>query len=373
MSNSRSTAPRILLHLPNWLGDVIMTTPLIEFLLGAFSAQPVGSRPELALAVRPAWSPLFAGDARLAGLVPVDRRGRHGGPAGIPRLAADFRRGRYDAVVLGPPSLRAGLTARLAGIPLRIGHATDGRGPLLNAAVPRGVRGSRHYAWEMLELGLVLLDRLGLAAPLLPTGGLPSPALPGCASLSRQPFGGGGRPLWAVAPGTTYGEAKTWPLERMREFVAAAVAVDGARVVLLGDAQAAVFAAGLRQDSILSWGEDPGRDTDIIDLTGRTDLPAVVRVLKAAAGFVGNDSGLMHLAGALGVPTVGIFGSSNPDWTHPLGARTAAVTAAGFPCRPCYRRTCNQAQFCLETVAAAAVAAQLRSLLADAVGRGQGD
>ena len=72
----------------------------------------------------------------------------------------------------------------------------------------------------------------------------------------------------------------------------------------------------------------------------------------------------MHLAAALGVATVGIFGSSNPDWTAPLGPRTAFITAAGFDCRPCYRKTCNQPEFCLDRIGAEDVYELAQTLLA---------
>ena len=66
----------------------------------------------------------------------------------------------------------------------------------------------------------------------------------------------------------------------------------------------------------------------------------LVGLIRAAAGYVGNDSGPMHLAAALGVPTVGVFGSSSPAWTGPRGPRAAAVTAAGFECQPCFLKAC---------------------------------
>ncbi len=356
-------ALRILLQLPNWLGDVIMTTPLLAFLSDALSTGEPAGQAELHLAVRPAWAPLFAADPRVTSVLPVERRGRHAGAVGIWRQGRDWRRGGFDAVLLGPPSLRAGLVAAVSGISCRAGHAGDGRDWLLRPAVPRGPRGSRHFGYEMLELGLALLAELSVPAPPLAQTGLPHPSLPGCDGIRPATSAGGGEPLLVVAPGTTYGQAKTWPPARVGEFIEMAGARMRARIVLLGDRQTADFVGALRRESPLVWGESLAEPSQVVDLTGRTDLTQVVAVLKAAAAFVGNDSGLMHLAGALGVPTVGIFGSSNPEWTHPLGPRTAAVVAAGFDCRPCYRKTCNQPEFCLETISAGAVLDRVQSLL----------
>ena len=100
-----------------------------------------------------------------------------------------------------------------------------------------------------------------------------------------------------------------------------------------------------------------------MDLTGRTDLVEAVAVLKSSSAFIGNDSGLMHLAAALGKPTVGIFGSSNPDWTAPVGPRTRAIIPHGFACRPCYLKKCNQPVFCLETVEAGAVLTAVEEMI----------
>jgi len=365
---------RVLVHMPNWLGDVIMSTPLLNFLARAFAAVPAAARPELHLGICRQWSALFANDPRVRVSLILDRQGRHGGLPGIWRQAADLKQGRYDAIVLGPPSLRAGLTASLAGIPLRVGHATDGRGVLLNRALPRGPRGSRHFSFEMLELGLALLESLRIPAPTLPTEGLPLSSLPGWAGLPPEMAGVTAEyPLWVVAPGTTYGEAKTWPSDRLGEFVEMAGGDVGARVVLLGDGATGDFVAAMRRASRLSWTAELSAPGQVVDLTGRTDLAQVVQVMKAASAFVGNDSGLMHLAGALGLPTVGVFGSSNPQWTHPLGERTAAVVAEGFSCRPCYRKTCNQPRFCLEDVTATTVMNRVQELLAASADLGKGE
>jgi len=347
--------PVILVLAPNWLGDVIMGSPLLSRLAAA--AGPDGRRPAVHLAVRRPWAPLFARDPRLAGLVTVERRGRHGGPAGILRLGADLRRVGADAVVLGPPSLRAGLAARLSGAKVRVGYRSDGRGFLLNEALPVPARGSRHHADELTALGDRTLAACGLAAgdrEREDAWGL----LPG---LREAPAAdpGAGPPVWVLAPGTTYGEAKVWPLANAAEFARRAVADRGVRLALLGDAAAGAFAAELVRMVPGGARRDLPGPAGLVDLTGRTTVAEAAALLRASEGFVGNDSGLMHLAGALGVPTVGLFGSTNPGWTAPLGPAVRVVAADGFPCRPCYRRTCNQPVFCLATVGAGPVLAAL--------------
>ncbi len=343
--------PVILVLAPNWLGDVVMASPLLSRLAAAGDGD--GRLPAVHLAVRRPWAPLFAGDPRLAGLVLVERQGRHGGLAGLVRLGADLRRVAPDAVVLGPPSLRAGLAARLSGARVRVGYRSDGRGGLLSDALPLPPRGTRHHGDELTDLGDRALAACGLAAGdpdreaawgLLPGLRAAPPADPG-----------EGPAVWVLAPGTTYGEAKVWPLANARDFARRAVAERGVRLVLLGDAAAGRFAAELGRAVAGGARRDLPGPAGLVDLTGRTTVAEAAGLLRTADAFVGNDSGLMHLAGALGVPTVGLFGSTNPDWTAPLGPAVRVVAADGFPCRPCYRRTCNQPLFCLATIDAGQV------------------
>lgn len=359
---------RVLVVAPNWLGDVVMSTPLLTW-LDAVRREPGGPQWRITLAVREAWAPLFTGDPRLDAMIVVERPGRHDGWRGLLRQAAQWRARRFDAVLLGPPSLRAALTAALAGIGCRIGHRGDGRDVLLTHALTRAARGRRHFSREMLDLGAALggaagrgrerpapADGAATARLVCPTVATPSPAV-------------AGRRLWALGPGTTYGPAKTWPARPTATFVSAAVAEERARIVLLGDANAAPLVTALRAATPdLRWAAGTAAvtdqpDADVIDLTGATGLPEAVAWLRACELYVGNDSGLMHVAAAIGTPTVGLFGSSNPDWTRPTGPYVRVLAADGFACRPCYRRTCDQPVFCLDTVEGRQVLAAARDLL----------
>ncbi len=376
-----STPPvrRVLVLAPNWLGDVVMAAPLLTFLRDSVSL-PEASSLELILGIRRAWAPLFENDPRLDGILVLERNGLHRGVRGLWRQAQAMRSQRVDAVLLGPPSLRAALTARLAGIPLRVGFRSDGRNILLSTGLDSLSRGSMHYSWEMLQLGSSLAHELGFSKnrgekwnPA--SKGRPDFAcdhyLPGCSSWVAAETGQG-PPLWALSPGTTFGQAKTWPAERVGDFLKLAVLEQGRRVVLLGDASSREFCQKLKDSLALPWREDLPGPAGVVDQTGKTDLPGVVRLLKASEGFVGNDSGLMHLAGALGLPTVGIFGSSNPDWTAPAGPMIKVVAAEGYSCRPCYRPECNQPHFCLGDISARQVLSGLLELLPTTEHRGEG-
>jgi heptosyltransferase-2 len=348
---------RLLVVAPNWLGDLIMATPALARLAAARTA---GWSTVLSLPAR--WAPLFTGDPRCDEVLPWERHGRHGGILGVPRLAALWRAARADAVVLMPPSLRVALAARLAGIPLCVGLVSDGRRALLTHPLPRAPRGARHFSLEMLDLAEVLLAAVGWRSAG-GGGAPPSPSLPGCAGVVPDPRLAGGPPVWALGVGATFGDAKSWPPRHLAAFAAAAAGAEGVRVLLLGEAAARPAVAAARAAGGVAWRDTLAGGAGVVDLVGRTSLPEVVALLRGCALYVGNDSGLMHLAAALGTPTVGLFGSTNPDWTAPRGARVACVAAEGFPCSPCYLRRCPQPLFCLETVTPEMVLARVRVLL----------
>jgi heptosyltransferase II len=347
----------LLLVLPNWLGDVVMTMPAIDALAAAGAP--------LHVAVRRRWAPLLAGDPRLAGLLAHERDGRWRDAVAMPRLAAQWRRTGAGAVLVGPPSWRMAAVAALAGIPVRVGYRTDGRGPLLTHPLAEDrPRGRVHYADQMSRLAAEVLRATGRT----PDGPVsPWPRLPALDAVAAAALGDG-PPAWVVCAGSTYGPAKTWPVARMADLLGLLVRQAGLRVLLVGDAMAAAFAAQLRAGADVPWRGEIVGGPGVIDLVGRTGLADVVALLKAGEVFVGNDSGLMHLAAALGRPTVGLFGSSSPEWTAPRGSRVTVLAAAGFPCRPCFRKTCNQPRFCLDTIAAAQVYAAASSLAAGAGG-----
>ena len=351
---------KVLLLAPNWLGDAVMFSALIEFLHQHRQLRD-GRRLLLDLAVRPAWAPLFEDDCRLNDLILVQRGGRHSGLFGGWNLGQDFRKLNPDAVLLGPPSLRAGLGAWRSGAALRIGFSGDGRRPLLTHTLPTTTRGTFHHSAELVQLGNLLLKTLGEQESKIQQAEI-LPKVNGCDSIPAAVLDSA-TPVWVLAPGATYGSAKSWPLVRSMEFVKIAMEDHGKRVVLLGDAAASKFAEGLARGLDLHLEQNLSGGHGLVDLTGQTDLRQVVSILKSSQAFVGNDSGLMHLSASLGVPTVGVFGSSNPHWTSPKGERTAVVNAEGFECRPCYRKSCNQKEFCLDAVSAQSVWEKLDHLL----------
>lgn len=359
MNGASRQRGRVLVVLPNWLGDLVMATPLLDLLAQARDRH--GRRLTVMASVRRRWAPLLSRDPRLAAVFSYERTAKHAGAIGVVRLVAAWRQMRPDAIVICPPSMRMALAAWLARIPQRVGERRDARGPLLTMPLTlAGPRGTLHHVEELRRLGLVLLETLGLP---IPEDAGDAVRLPGLDRLAPAALGAGPA-LWVLAPGATYGPAKSWPAGHVAEFLRLAVRRENVRVAIVGDTAATGIVADLRERTPdLPWRRETTGPAGIIDLVGATTLIDLAALLKAAAAFLGNDSGVMHLAAALDLPTLGLFGSSSAAWTAPRGERARALTATGFACQPCFRRTCNQDVFCLETLSADQVLAELKGLL----------
>ncbi|MFQ3677089.1 MAG: glycosyltransferase family 9 protein [Fimbriimonadaceae bacterium] len=274
---------RVLVWLkPQYLGDAVMALPLIDSLIAAGR--------NVAVAAGPVVLDLLRDRSDRVDLVPVERMRRF---QDVQAAAARFRKEGYTAAILVNRSFRSALTARLAGIPLRVGHAAEGRGPLLTHRVPYP---KDRPEWEC---GLDLLRAVGW----------PATALEGKVGLEPDEIRVGrelrGRATIGIQPGARY-RKKQYPLPMMAE-VAAALMDDGHEIVLLGG----------REES-----EDAERFLALIggrgqNLVGRCRLRESMAVAAGLRAMVGNDTGMMHAAAAVGGPTVTLFGpTSASKWGH---------------------------------------------------------
>jgi heptosyltransferase-2 len=255
--------------------------------------------------------------------------------------------GIESALILSP-SFRAALIPWLAGIPRRIGWRTDGRALLLTEAVAQPGR-QVHLARSYIDLAARLgADPEAPGDPTLPIG---ADERDGAAERLRAMAIDPARSI-ALMPGATYGETKRWPLAHWVSFARGARA-RGWSVLVLGGADERNAAARLCAEV----GQDGAQS-----LAGVLTLRGSLSVLSLVAGAVSNDSGGMHLAAAAGTVVIGIFGSTNPAWTGPLGSRSRAISL-GLHCAPCYGRTCPTQIECLRDLSPARILSELDALL----------
>ena len=331
---------RLLVLAPNWLGDAIMALPAIADLRRHYPGAA------LTLAAR---RPLAALASMVPGVdasMPLDGRG---GARVITALRGDIdrvREGRFDAALLLPNSFHAALLAYRARIPQRWGYRADLRTPLLTRAVPKPRVARLHQA----EYYQHLTRGLGIASgPLVAEVRVDEARRAGADRLLRE-HGWDGSPLVGIAPGAADGWAKRWPPERMGALAARLAHEAGASVVNVG-----ASADRDTVDTVVRTAGAAGAGAGaVIDLAGKTDLPALAGVLSRCRAFVSNDSGAMHLAAAVDVPVIGIFGPTREWATSPLPGPRAIQTAivhTDVSCRPCMLRTCPIDHRCMTRIA----------------------
>ncbi|HEY3216532.1 MAG TPA: lipopolysaccharide heptosyltransferase II [Candidatus Eisenbacteria bacterium] len=327
---------RILVRLPNWLGDVLLARPLLHGLRR----------------LRPAADVRAVAPAALLELIAAERVITRGhpwpaSPIGRRALVRELRAWRPDAALVLPPSFSSARFAWRTGAAVRIGYRQEWRGALLTQALGRPPRGDLHLSREYLALG----ESLGVREGPLPNLAPPPQAVDRRRDLLAR-WGLTARPSALLAPGASYGPAKRWGLDR---FIAL-----GRR--LTGQGQH-VLVCGAASERALCEQTAAGIGPTARSLAGETDLELQAALCAAATVVVSNDSGLAHLAAATGAPTIVIFGSTSSAWTAPLGPRVRIVQHPPA-CAPCFRRTCRIGYRCLAAVEVIEVARACQEIAA---------
>jgi heptosyltransferase-2 len=265
-------------------------------------------------------------------------------------LGSALRRERFSLALILPNSFVSGLLVCMAGIPQRVGYATDGRGWLLTHKLKsrrkeRGLHQADYYLELIRSLGGTAVDRtprLTLKASLRERG----------SRLSAALDIGADERVVGVHAGATYGEAKRWFPERFAA-VLDRLQRQGLRVLLLGGPGEEPVAA-----QISGLMERPP-----ISLVGRTSVGEAVALIGRCAMFLSNDSGLMHVAAALGIPQVAVFGSTDPEKSAPLNELAVVIQPRGLSCAPCFKRRCPYNLECMRAISVDEVHAAAERLL----------
>jgi heptosyltransferase II len=328
---------KILVRAANWVGDAVMSVPACRALRARYPAA------RITVLARPWVADVYRLEAFADEVVPY--------PGTWPeklRLAAALRRERFDAAILLPNAFEAALVVRLAGIPQRIGYNRDGRGLLLTAAIPPPRKGEiplheRFYYLELLRRAGVL-DTLPAEEPILLSGAAEARA------AGAGLFAGRGitRPVVGVSPGAQNSRAKQWLPDRFAESAVQVAGALGGVVVLFGSAAEDALCASIAS-------RIASRGIETVNLAGRTTLAEFIGMAAACRVFLTNDSGAMHVASALGVPTVAVFGPTDWEATAPAGP-LACIVREPVDCSPCMLRDCPTDHRCMTRVTADRVA-----------------
>jgi lipopolysaccharide heptosyltransferase II len=307
---------RTLVVAPSWVGDAVLSHPLlvrlkerdpagrIDVLAPPWVLPAYRRMPEVSEAIA---QPFGHGDLKLG-----------------ERRAFAKSLGAYDQAIVLPNSWKSALIPWHAGIERRTGYIGEMRYGLLNDA----------RALDKEALPLIVERFAALAQPAREPlrRPLPQPRLAVDEAMRRSTLRAQGlevdRPITVMAPGAEYGPAKRWPARHFAEL-ATILAARGDRIWLLGSKKDAPITAEIQELC----------GAICVDLAGRTSLDEAIDLMSFASRVVTNDSGLMHVAAALDRPMAALFGSSSPQFTPPLSAHARVITLR-LSCSPCFKRDC---------------------------------
>ncbi len=296
---------KILVKANNWLGDAVMSLPALR------SLREMAPRARVTVLTKPAFADLYRGAPYVDEVIPHER----GTVKKWLGTARELRRQRFETALILPISFSAAFLVWSARIPRRIGYASDGRRALLTDAPPP-LGGRLHRVHHYHHLLSALGSPPSVRSPRLDL-------IPDAVAWSREKLPGDS---WiGINPGAAYGPAKRWPTDRFIEL-GRRLSSRGRIVVVGGPADAEL-------------GDRVARASGGISLSGKTNISQLAAAIARCRLFVSNDTGPLHVADAVGVPVVGIYGST--DWieTPPYGKRHSVVRHE-VECSPCLRRAC---------------------------------
>lgn len=330
---------KILMRGPNWVGDSVLAIPAMKAVRSRFPEA------EITLLVRPWVSGVFKAAPFIDHLWSEPR------PTGIldwMRLTRDIREKRFDMALLFPNSFESAAMIFLGRVPQRVGYATDGRRWLLTNSLKPG-RAKRHQVHYYLDLAGALSAKV--EKPSISIEATEEEKSQASRLLASEGIAQG-RHYLILNPGAAYGSAKRWGEEGFAD----------AGDILAAEFDLDVAIVGSEVERSIAETIQKRMRSRVAVLSGRTSLETLIGVIAGSSFVLTNDSGPMHIAAALGVPTVAVFGATDDVVTGPLGPH-ARVVREKVECSPCMLRECPIDHRCMTRVSAEAVCRAAREVL----------
>ena len=319
---------KIIVRAPNWIGDAILSIPVL------ISLQKNDPEAELWVLARDWVKDLFGPGLRIAGLIPLPDSG---GWKSLRQASRRVREKKFDLGLLLTNSLASAFLFYLARIPQRWGYSADGRALLLTrSVVPRKTGQPVH----LVEYYRSLLAGLGLRTvePEVRLTVTPEEKAWAADALARAGLDPG-KPLVILNPGAHFGPAKRWPADRFGRTALILQKEKNAEIAIIGSA----YETGLADEVSAQMEKKPAV------FSGKTTLRQLLGLISRASLFITNDSGPMHMANALGIPVVALFGPTDPAVTRPFHP-PSIVLKKDVPCWPCFYRKCPYDHRCLVSI-----------------------
>lgn len=339
----RATDPTspILLVGPSWVGDMVMAASLVAALRRLHPERPVD------VLAPPASLPVASLIEGVRNTIPLGFGHGEFGLSGRWKIGRSLKSAGYGSAIILPRAFKAAIPPFSARIPERIGYAAEGRSILLTDARTDSDRKTARTIDRFVALAGAPGRPPASPRPLLRKPDLDLAALAAKFGLADS------KPVLGLCPGAEYGPAKQWPAAKFAAL--ARLAHEAGYVVrLFGGPKDKAISAEIAQLA----------GVPVEDISGRTSLIEAAALLAACDAVVSNDSGLMHVAGALDRPLVVIYGSSSEKMTPPT-APNAEIVSIELVCRPCFKRECPLGTLaCLEGIDAQRVFGAVERVLA---------
>jgi len=348
---SKGDFEKILVRAPNWIGDAVMCLPALRCLKDLYP------RAGITVLAKKRVIPVFENNPGVKEIMEYDDGERHRGLRGRLRLSGELKERGFDLAVLFQNAFDAAFISSVARIPERVGYARDLRTRLLTRPVPftdrvKGLHHVSYYINIIRELG-------GECDSLEPRIHITDDELGGAKGLLEKE-GLAGTPLVGAAPGASFGPAKRWPPESFARLLARVAEEFGPVPLVFGGNED----AGICEE--VSFGLSK-RGVRNLNLAGRITLREFMALAKGLKLFITNDSGPMHISAALGVPTLAIFGSTDPVLTGPIG-NAVRIVKKEMECSPCFDRECRFGHYdCLASITPEEVYSEAEAFLSPEV------
>jgi heptosyltransferase-2 len=326
--DNKEKIERILVRVPNWIGDAVMAMP------GLHALKRLYPEAEITVLAKARTLPLYQHkEPIVTDVIEYEPDGKHSGFSGKFRLVNELKPRNFQLAVLFQNAFEAALIAFLAGIPRRVGYARDLRTPLLTQPIQFNNHiAKKHQVFYYLNI----IKELGLGISLdemeLPNVNIDADDMERADVVLKEYGLDVADGFFGIAPGASFGKAKRWPVEGFKEVIERVVKARAITPVIFGGSDDSDVSTELSK-RLTACG------VDHVNLAAKTTLREFIAIAGKTQFFLTNDSGPMHIVASLGVPTVAIFASTAPALTGPLG-RCVKVVYKKVECSPCFKREC---------------------------------
>lgn len=347
-----SAPANLVVRVPNWIGDAVMCLPALMDLRDHFS------HAKITVLAKPAIGDLLNGHPAVDEIMVIPQECKGG--LGLVKLIRRVKKRQFTQAVLFQNAFEAAILSWAAGIPSRIGYATDGRSCLLSESIPPPPP-TLHQTLYYQHLVTRITRSTGKKRT--PQLFLAPEVTQACVRKFPDVFSSSNRIMIGINPGSVYGSAKRWMPERFAEV--------GDRLVEeVGPTLARCVVIGGKGEEVLGQYIARRMQYPPIVLSGKTSIQELMGVLARCVVLVTNDTGPMHVAQALGVPVAAIFGSTDSSSSGPLGESQGMVKAS-VRCAPCFLRACPIDHRCMTQVSIEQVTKVASSHIRKALGSGE--